>query len=527
MGREPAIEAAGGRRYGANVKARVKPFVPSAGRSSFDSASRRSGRTEWMNRRSRSKNVALLLFTVIVLAGCTVGPDFFRPQAPVPTQYKELAGWKEAQPRDAELKGDWWLVYGDPLLSGLVSQVSVSNQTLAQSEAQFRQARALVAQARAAYFPTLSGSASVTRSQVGRAGSGTVNRGGVTVYDIGLDASWEPDLWGRVGRAVEASAASANASAADVENVRLSLQAELAQNYFQLRALEAQQQLFTDTQRAFQESLRLTENRYNAGVAARADVVQAQTQLRTTEAQSIDLGVQRAQLEHAIAVLIGKPPAEFSLERAALPATPPGVPVGVPSALLERRPDIAAAERRVQSANAQIGVAQAAYYPAITLSASGGFQSTVLSSLFTTPARFWSLGSALAQTIFDAGLRRARTEQAVALYDQTVGNYRQTVLTAFQEVEDNLAALRILEQESVVQTDAVALARRSLELTLNQYKSGIVSYLNVLTAQTTLLAAERTVVDLQNRRLSASVALIRALGGGWSASSLPPMADTH
>jgi NodT family efflux transporter outer membrane factor (OMF) lipoprotein len=450
-----------------------------------------------------------------LLAGCTVGPNFFRPKAPVPAEYKEMQGWKQAQPRDGEWKGDWWTVYEDAVLSGLVAEVSVSNQTLAQTEAQYRQARALVAQARAAYFPVLSGSASVTRSQVGRASAGTVSRGGVTVHDIGLDASWEPDLWGRVRRSVEANVANARASAGDVENVRLSLQAELATNYFLLRALEAQQQLFDDTVRAFEESLKLTENRYNAGVAARADVVQAQTQLRTTQAQAIDLGVQRAQLEHAIAVLIGRPPADFSLARASLPPAPPDIPVGVPSELLERRPDIAAAERRVESANAQIGVAQAAYFPVLTLSASGGFQSTVLSQLFSPPARFWSLGAALAQTLFDAGLRKARTEQAIAVYDQTVGNYRQTVLTAFQEVEDNLAALRILEQESVVQDDAVALARRSLELTLNQYKGGIVSYLNVLTAQTTLLSAQRTAVDLRSRQLAASVALVRALGGGW------------
>jgi len=485
----------------------VNRFVPSASRSSFDRL-----RT---NARSRSLNAVCALVTGIALAGCSVGPDFFRPKASVPAEYKEMQGWKQAQPRDGEWKGDWWTVYDDPVLSGLIAEVSVANQTLAQTEAQYRQARALVAQARSAYFPVLGGSASVTRSQVGRANSGTVSRGGVTIHDIGLDASWEPDLWGRVRRSVEASAASARASAADVENVRLSLQAELATNYFQLRALEAQQQLFADTVRAFEASLKLTENRYNAGVAARADVVQAQTQLRTTQAQSIDLGVQRAQLEHAIAVLIGKAPAEFTLARAALPAAPPDVPVGVPSELLERRPDIAAAERRVESANAQIGVAQAAYFPVLTLSASGGFQATALSQLFTPPARFWSLGAALAQTIFDAGLRQARTEQAIALYDQTVGSYRQTVLTAFQEVEDNLASLRILEEESAVQTDAVALARRSLELTLNQYKAGIVSFLNVLTAQTTLLSAERTLVDLRSRQLAASVALVRALGGGW------------
>ncbi|HEV7802005.1 MAG TPA: efflux transporter outer membrane subunit [Burkholderiales bacterium] len=455
----------------------------------------------------------------LMLAGCSIGPNYFRPKAPTPPAYKEMAGWKPAEPRDHELKGKWWEIYGDPSLNALEEQVQVSNQTLAQAEARYRQSRALVAQARAAYFPLVDLSASTGRSRAGST-SGT-SRGAVNSHSIGLDASWEPDLWGRIRRTVEANVASAQASAADMESVRLSLHADLAQNYFALRAIDAQQRLLEDSVRAFEASLKLTQNRYDSGVAARSDVVQADAQLRATQAQAIDVGVQRAQLEHAIAVLVGKAPSELSLPRVPLDAVPPPIPVGLPSALLERRPDIAGAERRVAAANAQIGVAQAAYFPALTLSASGGFQSAAIGQLLTTPARFWSLGLDLAQTIFDAGARRARTAQAVAFYDEAAAAYRQTVLTGFQEVEDNLAALRILEQESAVQAEALKGARLSVELTLNQYKSGIVSYLNVLTAQTTALINERTAVDIANRRLAASVLLVRALGGGWTAAALP------
>ena len=468
---------------------------------------------------------ALTALLACAVAGCSIGPNFSRPTAPVPAAYKELEGWKQAEPRDHELRGNWWQMYGDPVLDALQEQVNVSNQTLAQAEARYRQARTLVAQARAAYFPIVDVSAGAARSRSSTStGSGSTSggsRGAVNRYEIGADASWEPDLWGRVRKTVEANVSSAQASAADLESVRLSLHAELAQNYFQLRTIEAQQQLFEETLQAFEASLKLTQNRYNSGVVARADVVQAETQLRSTQAQALEIGVQRAQLEHAIAVLIGKPPSEFALPRATIVAAPPVIPVGLPSELLERRPDIASAERRVKAANAQIGVAQTAYFPSLTLAASGGFQSSTLSRLISTPARFWSLGADLAQTIFDAGLRRARTAQAVAVYDETVANYRQTVLTGFQEVEDNLAALRILEQQAIVQAEALALAKQSLQLTLNQYKSGIVSYLNVLTAQTTAFAAERTAVDVRNRRLAASVLLIRALGGGWNAASLP------
>ena len=478
----------------------------------------------WRAEKNARLRFLALALSIALLPACSIGPDFFRPKAPVPAAYKEMAGWKQAQPRDHELRGNWWEMYGDPVLNDLQSQVSVSNQTLAQAEARYRQARALVAQARSEYFPLVDASASSTRSQAGSGGAtaGGGSRRASNSHRIGVDASWEPDLWGRVRRSVEANAASAQASAAEVESVRLSIHADLAQAYFALRALDAQQRLLEESVRAFESSLKLTQNRYDAGVVARVDVVQAEAPLRATQAQALDTRVQRAQLEHAIAVLVGKPPAELGIPRVPLEkVAPPVVPVGLPSDLLERRPDIAGAERRVAAANAQIGVAQAAYFPAITLSASGGFASATIGTLVSTPARAWSLGAALAQTIFDAGARRARTAQAVALYDETVAAYRQTVLTSFQEVEDNLAALRILEEEAAVQAEAVAGARLAVELALNQYKSGIVSYLNVLTAQTTALAAERTAVDIQSRRLAASVLLVRALGGGWDAKTLP------
>jgi NodT family efflux transporter outer membrane factor (OMF) lipoprotein len=436
-----------------------------------------------------------------------------------------MQGWKTAQPRDQELRGKWWEAYNDPLLNELEEQVSVSNQNLVQAAAQFRQARALVQEARSGYLPTVSAGASLTRSQ---SPSGFINqnqavtaRGPGNSYRLSLDAVWELDMWGRVRRTVESNNAGAQASAADLQSLRLSIQAELAQNYFQLRALDMQKQLFEDTIAAYQRSLTLTQNQYTAGIVAKVDVIQAQTQLKTTQANALDLGVQRAQLEHAIALLVGKPAANFSLAAAPLIAAPPAVPVGVPSALLERRPDIAAAERRMAAANAQIGVAEAAYYPSLTLSASGGFQSSSFSNWLTAPSRFWSLGPALAQTLFDGGLRRAQTDQAIAAYDANVAGYRQTVLIGFREVEDNLVALRILEEEAAIQDEAVQNARQSVALTTNQYKAGLVSYLNVVLVQATALLNERAAVDIQNRRLATSVLLVKALGGGWNASDLP------
>ena len=463
-----------------------------------------------------------------LLTACAVGPDYVRPSIEAPAAFKELQGWKQAEPRDHVIKGKWWEVFNDPLLSSLEEQVDVSNQNLAQAEAQYRQARALVQSARANYFPTVSASASSTRSRSssnlgGQSSLATnqISRSVTNSHALALDATWEADLWGRVRRSVEANQASAQASAADLEATRLSLQAELAQSYFQLRSLDAQAQLLEDTVAAYEKSLQLTENQYKVGVVAKADVVQAQTQLKTTQAQAIDVGVQRAQLEHAIALLVGKPAATFSIERASLNAALPPIPVGMPSELLERRPDVASAERRVASANAQIGVAKAAYFPSLTLSASGGYQSSSIAQLLTAPSRFWSIGPAIAETLFDGGARRALTEQAVAGYDASVAAYRQTVLIGFQEVEDNLAALRILEEEAQVQDEAVKLAQQSVTLTLNQYKAGTVSYLNVVTVQATALANERTAVNILSQRLAASVLLIKALGGGWNASDLP------
>ncbi|MGH8716171.1 MAG: efflux transporter outer membrane subunit [Burkholderiales bacterium] len=464
-------------------------------------------------------------------AACTVGPDYVRPTVEAPVAFKEMVGWKPAQPRDQEFKGKWWEAYNDPLLNNLEEQVNISNQNLAQAEAQYRQARALVQSARAGYFPTVSASASESRSRASSSFSSTqlqstnpVTRGITNNYLLTLEAVWEPDLWGRVRRTVESNEASAQASAADLEAVRLSAQAELAQDYIQLRALDTQKQLLDDTVAAYEKSLQLTQNQYAAGIVAKSDVIQAQTQLKSTQAQSIDVGVQRAQFEHAIALLIGKPASDLTITPAPLTATLPAVPIGMPSDLLERRPDVAAAERLVAAANAQIGVAIAAYFPSLTLSASGGYQSPSWSNWLTVPSRFWAVGPALAETLFDGGLRRAQTDQARAAYDANVAAYRQTVLTGFKEVEDNLAALRILEQEAEVQDEAVQSARQAVALTTNQYKAGTVNYLNVVVVQAAALNNERTAVDILNRRLVASVLLIKALGGGWNTSDLPSTA---
>ena len=461
---------------------------------------------------------------IALLAACAVGPDYVRPTAVVPASFKEIKGWKVAQPKDDVIKGTWWEVFNDPQLNALEEQVNISNQSVAAAEAQFRQARALVQASRAGYFPTVTVGASATRS--GNQGSGEGVSGGSSGgtssnFLLPLDVSWEPDLWGRIRRTVEASRASAQASAADLESILLSVQAELAQDYFQLRAIDAEKQLLDATVTAYGKSLELTKNRYNGGVASKAEVLQAETLLKTTQAQAIDVGVQRAQLEDAIALLAGKAASEFSVPVAPLTEVPPAIPAGVPAELLERRPDVAAAERRVAAANAQIGVAEAAYFPTVTLSASGGFESSALSTWLTWPSRFWSLGPAISETLFDGGLRQAQTDQARAAYDSTVASYRQTVLTGFKEVEDNLAALRILEEEALVQDDAVKDARQSVIFTTNQYKAGIASYIDVIVTQTIALNNERTAVDILSRRITASVLLIKALGGGWNASALP------
>jgi NodT family efflux transporter outer membrane factor (OMF) lipoprotein len=471
---------------------------------------------------------AMIAGAAMLLAACTLGPNYARPGVEAPAAYKEAEGWKTAQPRDNEPRGPWWSVFNDPQLDALVSQVEVSNQTIKAAEARVREARALTQQAQAAFFPIVTANASATRSG-GRGGTpsnvdntGSQGGGPRNNFNVALDVNWEIDLWGRVRRTVEAGEATAQASVADLEAAKLSAQAQLAEDYFLLRAQDAQIRLFNDTVDAYQKSLKLTQNQYAVGVAARADVAQAETQLKSTQAQALDAGVQRAQFEHAIAVLLGKAPADFSIAPEIIATTFPPIPPGLPSELLERRPDIAAAERRAAAANAQVGVAEAAFFPALTLSATGGFQSSVLSQLFSLPSRYWSLGPALAQTIFDAGLRRAQTAQAMATYDENVANYRQTVLAGFQEVEDNLAALRILEQEALVQDEAVKSARESLTITLNQYRAGTANYLAVVVAQAVALSNERTALTILGRRLTASVTLIKALGGGWDAAQSPP-----
>jgi NodT family efflux transporter outer membrane factor (OMF) lipoprotein len=447
----------------------------------------------------RPRSLALLA----LIMACKVGPDYVRPAVVTPAAFKE--GWKLAAPADGMARGRWWAVFDDGALDTLERQVSVSNQTLAAAEAQFRQARALVAEARAAFFPTITLGAGYARGSDGR-----------TAFSLPLSVSWEPDFWGRVRRSVEASAANAQASAADVETARLSLEAELAQDYFQLRVVDEQERLLRQALVGYRSARSLTESRFTNGVAARTDVLQAEAQLRATEAQAIDLGVRRAQLEHALAVLVGRPPAMFALAGVASVRAPPPVPAGVPSTLLERRPDIAAAERRVQAANAQIGVEVAAYFPSITLGASAGLQSSALGRLLSWPSRFFALGPGASLTVFDGGLRGARVEAARAAHEAATATNRQTVLAAFQGVEDNLAALRILADEAVVQEAATHAAQESLALTTDQYRAGLVGYLNVITAQTTALTAEITSLQITGRRIAATILLIQALGGTWS-----------
>ena len=462
-----------------------------------------------------------------LLAGCTVGPDYKRPMVAVPAQFKEAApGWKTAQPDDQSARGPWWEVFNDPELNALEARVNAANQTVASFEAAYRQANALVSEAKAAYFPTLGISASGTRS---KSSAASFNTGNTNVsapgrisndYSTSLDATWEPDLWGKIRRQVAGEKDSAQSAAANLANAQLSAQGTLAQTYFQLRALDAAQQLLDSTVVAYQKSLDLTLNRYNQGVAARSDVLVAQTQLQQAQAAALDNGILRAQYEHAIAVLIGEPASTFALAPAPLTATPPAIPSQLPSTLLERRPDVAAAERSAAAANEQIGVAISAYYPTLTLSASGGFESSAISNWLTAPARFWTLGPQLAATLFDGGLRAAQTDAARATYDQNVATYRGTVLSAFQDVEDNLASLRILAQEIEIDRADAQSADQALDILVNQYKAGTATYLQVIVAQTTAYAAHRTLVNANGSRMVSAVGLIKALGGGWDATDL-------
>lgn len=463
---------------------------------------------------------ALTVLTTILLTACAVGPDYARPtpiiEAELPTSFKE--NWKTAEPQDQHIPTNWWTIFNDDHLSQLIEQVATSNLTLAQAEANYRAANALVDNARAAYFPSLTGSLSRTRS--GNSLSDNAANNIHTTNSIGINASWELDLWGKIRRTVEAQENTALSSFANVQATLLSMQSQLAQNYFQLRVLDAQKELLDRTVEDFRRSLKLTQHQYKAGIVATDSVLIAETQLRSTEAQALDVGIQRAQFEHAIAILIGKPPSAFSIsvipigETAYMPDMPE-IPVALPSSLLERRPDIAAAERSVAAANAQIGVTKAAYFPDLTLSAFGGFQSSSFANWLTLPNRIWSVGPALAGTLFDAGAKRALNAQAIAAYDASVANYRQTVLTAFQNVEDNLVALRILKDEAQVQNLAVIAARKALDVTLNRYKAGTINYLNVVTAQTAALTNQRSALSITNARLIAAVKLIAALGGGW------------
>nr|WP_315596946.1 efflux transporter outer membrane subunit [uncultured Cupriavidus sp.] len=464
-----------------------------------------------------SFSITAVALACALLAGCAVGPDYRRPDAPVPKAFKEAGeampawtgDWKTADPQDALARADWWRVFNDPVLDELMPQVQVSNQNIKAAEAIYRQATASLAAARAGYFPTVGANAGVSRGASSSSGRATNGQ------NLTLSASWEIDVWGRIRRQVESAEAGAQASQADLASTLLSTQATLAQSYFLLRVADAQRALLDRTVADYAKSLQLVQNQYKAGTAQRSDVLQSETQLKSAQAQQIDIQITRAQLEHSLAVLIGKPPSELAMATVDTDDAIPRVPVAVPSTLLERRPDIAAAERRMASANAEIGVAQAAYYPTLSLSATGGLTASTLARWLSLPDRIWSVGAGLAGTVFDGGLRSAAKAQAVAAYDQNVANYRQTVLTAFQEVEDNLAAARLLESEATVQNDALRSAREALALVNNRYKAGTAGLLDVLTAQTAAYTAERTALTITGRQYTAAVTLIKALGGGW------------
>jgi NodT family efflux transporter outer membrane factor (OMF) lipoprotein len=480
--------------------------------------------TSVQNSRQARWLTVLLALGIFSFSGCTVGPKYHPPVVQAPSAYKELGDWKPAQPNDQNLGGNWWTIFQDPQLDALEQQINVGNQNLKAAEAQFRQARAALRYNRADYYPTVTAGASATRTRVSARRpppNGIFN--GITENDFVLpfSVSYQADVWGRVRKNVESYREQAQASAADLAAVNLSMHADLAIDYFQARSLDAQEQLLNSTVKQYEQALELNQNRFAGGIASEVEVEQAKTQLQTTRAAAIDVGVLRAQYEHAAAILIGKSPAEFSLPPLPLTAPPPHIPISVPSELLERRPDIAAAERRVASANAQMGVAKSAYYPIISLGASGGFESAAITTLINGPSGLWSIGLSAAGTVFDVGRRRSLNDQARAAYDFQVAAYRENVLTGFQQVEDNLAAVRILENEANVQDEAVAAARRSLDLSTTRYKGGVTSYLEVITAQSAALSDEVTAVNILGRRMASTVLLIQALGGGWDRSSLP------
>lgn len=471
---------------------------------------------------------ATLAVLTLIGSGCLHVAPYQTPSTTVPQSFKEPPpeGWKEAQPTDGVLKGKWWEIFGDRDLNALEEQVSINNQNVLQAEANFNAARAAVRVARSNLYPTVSATPSIIGSDPSsRATSRGVSLGASGLYDLPISASYTVDLWGSIHRSVTASANTAQSLEAALENARLLYQSELALDYFQLHGLDGDYDLLKQTVQSYAEYLDLTHARFAGGVASDSDVAQAETQLETTQAQLIDVDVMRNQLEHAIAVLIGKPPAELAIPRADILIVPPRIPVGVPSALLERRPDIADAERQAAAANQQIGIARAAFYPTLTVGVGGGVEATSIVNWITWPSRFWTLGPQLSQILFDAGKRTAQVVQAQAVYDATAAAYRQTVLTAFQQVEDNLSALRVLEQEAVVTDRAVASAQRSVTVTTEQYKAGTADYLQVVQVQTIALTDERAAVDLKTRRMTASVQLIEALGGGWDVSQLPTTHD--
>jgi NodT family efflux transporter outer membrane factor (OMF) lipoprotein len=496
------------------------------------------------NRRLKIRTLLSATATIAVLAlsGCTVGPKYHAPTATVqppptsykesPTQFTDSGDWKVAQPQDAMLHGKWWEIYNDAELNALEDQLNVNNQNIKQAFENFMEARTLVAQAHSQLFPTVGTAPSYERSLGstnlhGSTGSTGTTAGGAqtTVYTIPVTASWEPDLWGKVRNTIHEAQYNAQLSAADLENERLSEQASLAVFFFELRGQDALQKIFDETVEADKKSVDLSRARYETGVDDEISLVQAENALQTAQSEGTNLGIARAQFEHAIAVLIGANPSGFSIPVKPLNAAPPVIPVGVPSQLLERRPDVAASERSMAAANAQIGIAVAAYYPNVTLSGTGGFQSSSIKNLLTLPSGFWSVGPSLSETIFDAGLRRATVQQFIALYNADVAGYRQTVLTAFQQVEDSMAAVRILSKQIQQQVDAEKSGERFLELAKARYFTGVDTYLNVLVAQTTLLSDQQTLASLRTEAMTASVQLIEALGGGWDLSQLPTPAQ--
>jgi NodT family efflux transporter outer membrane factor (OMF) lipoprotein len=464
----------------------------------------------------------LLLVATVQLIGCAVGPKYKTPAMPAPPAYKEVGNWKTAQPSDQNLGGNWWEVFNDPQLNALEQQIDVSNQNLKVAVAQYQESRAALRYARADYYPTITTSPSATRERLSANRPASVSQGR-TLNDFVLpfNFSYQVNAWGRVSRNVEAYREQAQASAADLAAINLGMHAALAIDYFAARSLDAEERLLQDTVAQYEQALQLNEDRYEGGIASEVDVEQARTILETTRAQLVDVGIARSQYEHAAAVLVGKAPADFTLPPLPLTTPPPVIPVGVPSELLERRPDVAAAERRVASANAEVGLAKTAYYPLVNIFGSGGFESGVISTLLQGPSALWSVGPSALFTLFDGGRRHATNDQARAAYDSAVASYRETVLSAFKDVEDNLTAERILEQEAGVQTKAVQAAQRSVALSNTRYEGGVTNYLEVITAENAALSDEVTAVNILGRRMASAVLLIEATGGGWDRSALP------